>query len=403
MLPKIAIIGAGPGGLTLASVLQESSIPYKIYDLRPKPLTSNFQMPCGTLDLHEESGLLALDACGLLPAFHSRLAECSEDILIADKHGIMQYQDNGRGANRPEISRDNLTAILLSTLPENAVSWEQRVQSISAAPDGDGKWKVCLQNGEEIFDLVIGADGAWSRVRPILTDAKPYFSSINCITLSIPHITKNYPHLATLVGTGSYHSSGGDRSLMSQRGSLDSARLYLMISSASESFLQDKGLDTAGAKELEEKLLNDTALFSTWGCQQKELIRVACEEELKSGLPISAKPLYMLEPGLKWAHKTGVTLIGDAAHLTTPFAGEGVNSAMLDALQLGRGVITACEKEESIDAAVQKYEAEMFHRAEAVAHKTLRNLKMIFAEDAPKGFVEWFLSHVPPAEEGKDK
>jgi 2-polyprenyl-6-methoxyphenol hydroxylase-like FAD-dependent oxidoreductase len=85
MTPRIAIIGAGPGGLTLASLLSKKSISYTVFDIRSQPLLSSIDVPSGALDLHAESGILALEACGLLAAFRSLSSECSEDMILADK------------------------------------------------------------------------------------------------------------------------------------------------------------------------------------------------------------------------------------------------------------------------------------------------------------------------------
>lgn len=93
-------------------------------------------------------------------------------------------------------------------------------------------------------------------------------------------------------------------------------------------------------------------------------------------------PLHMLPMRHPWTSKTGVTLIGDAAHLMTPFAGECVNTAMLGALELAEEIIEAMKiRVESGDATEKK----MFVRAEEKMRETYENLETIFAKDAPRG------------------
>ena len=400
---KIAIIGAGPGGLTLAALLHKNSVPFTVYENRSRPSPDLVTQPSGSLDLHTESGLLALLSCGLLPAFEKLSAECSEEMMIADKEGIVRYQDDGHGETRPEVSRNSLTNLLLSAMPGENIRWDHQLVSVSPLTAG-GKRQLSFQDQPEVleYDLVIGADGAWSRVRNAITDVRPHFSSINCITLTIPYITENYPMLEKLVGKGSYFASGPKKTIMSQRGTLDSARIYLMLQS-SPSYLKNSGIEKMKAEELKYKLLNDPDLFATWGFELKELIRVGCEAEAEKGDQISTKALYMLEPGHTWTHAPGLTLIGDAAHLMTPFAGEGVNAAMLDALQLAEGIIATYDlSSESLDCKVKEYELNMFPRAQGIMTETWENLQVIFADDAPMGFVRLMESHGPPPESSRE-
>jgi len=393
-MPSIAIIGAGPSGLTIASLLHRNNVPFTIYELRSKPGPSFLSEPCGTLDLHAESGQHALEACGLMSKFRGISSDCSEAGIIADKHGVIQYSDDGDG-NRPEISRNTLTDLLLSSLPEGSITWQQKVTAVK--PAGNEKWSVEIEGKEtKTFDLVIGGDGAWSKVRPTLTDVKPHFSGVNCITLNIPEINTKYPKLAAMVGTGTWSASGDKKMVTVQRGSNKSARLYLFISSDKEHFLKDTGLYSLSLDQMQQRLVSEEAYFGTWGDNVKELVRTGFKEEKGE---INEMPLYMLPTSHTWEHVPGVTLMGDAAHLMTPFAGEGVNSAMLDAVQLAEQIIEAVKTGKSLSDAVEKYEEKMLPRAKSNAEETWSNLNMILSEDAPRGFVEYMESHGPPPAE----
>ena len=190
---------------------------------------------------------------------------------------------------------------------------------------------------------------------------------------------------------------------MVQRGSLESARIYVMISSppsssTPEAWLSDSGLDRMSAEELKNELLASPELFESWGSELKQLIATGCDAESESlgqDGRIDMRPLYMLPPGHTWTHVPGLTLLGDAAHLMTPFAGEGVNAAMLDALELSRAITRGLE----LDEAAKEYEVGMFPRAKEIMEETWQNLGMIFAEDSPREFVKMMESHGPPAED----
>jgi 2-polyprenyl-6-methoxyphenol hydroxylase-like FAD-dependent oxidoreductase len=320
---------------------------------------------------------------------------------LASKDGAIQHRDKGVGG-RPEIPRNSLTHLLLESIPKENIKWENKVTSIQQASDGK-KWLLNFakitsssESAEaerpETFDLVVGADGAWSKIRPFLTSATPQYAGVHCITLTIPNLTAKHPHFASMVGGGSYVACGDGKTIMAQRGSVDSVRMYLMLKSPSSTYLSDTSLDALSPSQLKQKLLTSSELYATWGESLKDLLCAACDAEAEGGEEISAKPLYMLPVGHTWTHRQGLTLIGDAAHLMTPFAGEGVNMAMLDALELSQGIIKAVADGAgySLDAAVKQYEEGMFPRAAETTAEAERNKEMVFSKDSPKEFVQFF-------------
>ncbi|KAF7896229.1 hypothetical protein EAF00_006243 [Botryotinia globosa] len=396
MLPRISIIGAGPSGLVLASLFHRSKIPFTIYDLRSHPSPGLVDVPSGSLDLHVESGQRALAECGLLQAFRSLTVECSEEHIICDRFGDIKFEAPNHNEERPEISRNSLIDLLLSSLPENIIQWEHKIQSVSQNPSNPNQQVITFQNeSSHSCDLVIGADGAWSKVRPILTDVKPYFSGVHWMTLTIPNTTKRFPEIAKMIGTGTFWALGGKRFVSSQRGSMDSARVYVAVHNKDIDYCNDAGLNCLDLEQLKEKTLGESGIFSDFGKGVKNLLEKGLDEEKTPQFV----QMYMLPTDHTWEHKANATLVGDAAHLMTPFAGEGVNSAMLDALELAQGIVSAIKQGTSVSDAVKEYETKMFVRAKENAEDTWTNLEKIFEDNAPKAIVEWFNSFSAPPEQ----
>lgn len=392
LLPKIAIIGAGPSGLTLASLLHKnlpsSSRPLNltIFELRPAPTPNALRTPSGSLDLHPGSGLLAVEKCGLTSQFKTMInSDCTEEMIIADKSGKACIHDEAQNGNRPEISRNALQHLLLSSLPKDIIRWNTKVTSVT--PGLENKWKIAFGNEQqEEFDLVVGADGAWSKARDAMSGvSKPVYSGILNLSFIIPNLSTKYPTLASLVRSGSYMACGDHKAVISQRAVLDSTSLYIQISSPSP---RDAKLENLPPAELKRKLLSEE-YFQSWGQGPKDLIAAACDS-MEGNL--DARPLYMLPSDARMTHTPGVTLIGDAAHLTTP-NGEGVNIAMLDALELSEAIISSVGNEEKLDKVIAAFEEKMFERGKENAEDAINMKKLMLGENAPEGFVALFNSH----------
>ncbi len=407
--PKIAIIGCGPAGLTIGRLLHKHGIRFTIFELRQKPTDEELSKPSGSLDLHTESGLAAIEECGLMDDFLQLTGDCAEWQIISDKDGNILYKDEGEISHRPEISRHALTNLLVSHIPENSIKWGHRLSSArSIAVTGQTQVELDFgPQGKQVFDLVVGADGAWSRVRNLLTEVKPHYGGRQCITLTIRQIGQKYPQLSEFVGPGSFFALGTRHGVISQRGSQDSARIYIFLTTTDEQFAATSGFEGKTAVEVKSSILADTALLGPWGDRIKELVATACDEESADnpGANLDIRPLYMLPIGHKWEYKAGVTLIGDAAHLMGPWAGEGANLAMWDSLSLAHAIVKARETAGNDDASfpnrlnplINKFEAEMVARAKEMAEGTHRNGEMMFGEDGARAFANFFLSAMPAA------
>ncbi|KAL2845011.1 hypothetical protein BJY01DRAFT_214622 [Aspergillus pseudoustus] len=399
--PEIAIIGGGPAGLTLGLLLCKCDIPFTIFELREKPTEEEIAKPSGMLDLHVESGLAALRECGLYDRFLQLTDETSEAQIVSDKDGNILHTDDGELSERPEVSRHALTNLLTTDLPSNTIKWDHKLLSATSLTTPSGT-KIELDfgpHGKLLFDFVIGADGAWSRVRSLLTDVKPKYAGTQNITTNITKLAK-YPHLAELIGRGSFSALGLRHGVTSHRLSQDAARLYTFFTLPDEDFPSSSGLSSSTAAAAKDQILQDDALLGRFGPIIKELFAVSCDEETQDnpGSLLDIKPLYTLPIGASWEHRANVTLIGDAAHLMCPWAGEGVNLAMWDSLLLAHAIIEAYEAAwrnggsfiNALDPLLQKFEVDQVERNKEKAQETYDNGQMLFGEDGAKAFAEFF-------------
>ncbi|KAJ4389036.1 hypothetical protein N0V93_006498 [Gnomoniopsis smithogilvyi] len=403
--PRIAIAGGGPAALTLGALLHQHNIPFTIIELRAKPTAAELDQPSGMLDLHVESGQAAIRACGLWDEFLPLTADCEESMVIADKEGTVLHADEGGLASRPEISRHNITRLMLEIVPPEAIQWNTKIVS-ARRDEGTGKTTLELQTGAgqnilETFDLVVGADGAWSKVRALLTDVRPEPSKLHYVTLIIKNISTRFPELAQRVGKGTYMALANGHGLASQRGAQDSAMITFFINHT------DVGIDDVAKKladltaaELRQALLEDDRFFGEYGLKLKELANTAFDEEIKekgAGARLDLKPLVGLPAGCQWESKSGVTLIGDAAHVMLPTAGEGVNCAMWDALDLSEVIRQAWEQAHNaqgtfkavLDPLVRDFEEKMLTRSGEFSREAAGNAEMMFGKDGAQGMMNF--------------
>jgi 2-polyprenyl-6-methoxyphenol hydroxylase-like FAD-dependent oxidoreductase len=377
---RIAIIGAGLGGLILARVLQVRGISSTVYEL---DVAADARKQGGFLDMHEKSGQLALRAAGLYEQFRRLTQPQGEAMRVLDKTGTVFINDapeEGEGG-RPEIDRTVLRDLLIASLDPGTIEWGHKVTAARSL--GEGRHELTFAAASRtMVDLLVGADGTWSNVRPLVSDAKPQYCGISYLELHLSDVEERHPDSAAVVGPGVFFALADNKALIAHGG----RHIHLGASfRVPQDWTVKSGVDWSNSAAVRDILLKE---FGDWSVELKDLIR-NCDDTIIPRL------IYALPIGHSWAHSPGVTLLGDAAHVMSPYAGEGANLAMLDATELALAI---AEHGNDTETALRQYETAMFPRSKAAAEKSAQGLEMCFAADAPKGLVHFFESMGVPRE-----
>ena len=347
---QVAIVGAGPAGLTLARLLQLRGVPVRVFERDASPTA---RPQGGSLDLRPASGHRAIRQAGLIDAFERLSRSEAKAFKMIDSHGAVQsdgenetHEDAG-----PEIDRGDLRQLLLDSVLPGTVAWDHVVEDVQ--PEPDGRWRLEIAGKPPVVaDLVVGADGAGSRVRRRLTSVRPRYTGITMLAANIRRDLWRRSKLSDLLGEGSVMFAGGEKTIFVQRCAHDVILLYYSMA-VPESWPSAHGFNL---KDTDAVVTAVAEAYQDWS---PELVTMLTQVEAG----FQRWPISVMPPDHRWETQPGLTMIGDASHVMPPFTGKGVNLALLDALELAE-CLTADPAAPVADG-VAAFEARMRDRTRA--------------------------------------
>ncbi len=380
---KIAIVGGGPGGLTLARLLQLKGLDVQVYE---RDTDKHARVQGSPLDLHDDSGLAALAKANLLDAFKShymvgadrmKITNERAEVLFSD-HGNKPEENFGQAYFRPEIDRGVLRHILLDSLLPGTVVWNSHFLSMDQHNAG---WLLHFKNSDPVYaDMVVAADGANSKIRPYVTDIKAFYTGITMLEGNIDNAKITAPGISELLNGGKIMAFGNSKNILVGQKANGEIGFYASFTTG-ENWAADSGIDFADRAQV---LAWFKSSYPEWSGIWDQLFEAAA-------LPFVPRPIYCMPLDQAWDAQPNVTLIGDAAHVMPPFAGEGVNMAMLDALEL-----SMCMTEGPYDSmlqAITAYEKQMRARASIAAMESIENGERMHSAHALETMLQFFSSH----------
>jgi len=375
MNTPVTIIGAGLGGLTLARVLHVHGMAVTVYEAEA---SANARAQGGMLDIHENNGQLALKAAGLFDKFVEIIHAGGQATRVLDKDGnvLLDEPDDGTGG-RPEVPRGDLRRILLDSLPAGTVCWGRKLTAVS--PLGGGRHMLTFADGSTAMtDLLVGADGAWSIVRPLLSAAKPTYVGTSFIETYLLDSDTRHQASAEAVGGGALFALAPGKGIAAHREPHGVLHTYVQLNKPKDwiDSIDFSDPATALAKVAEE--------FDGWASELTALITDGETDPVR-------RPIHALPVEHRWERVPGVTLLGDAAHLMIP-SGEGANLAMFDGAELGKAIAA---NPDDVEAALIAYEKDLFPRSAAEAAEAEAILKVCLGPSAPQSLVNFFTKNQP--------
>jgi len=379
----VTVVGAGLGGLVLARVLHNRGVPITVYDA---DASAEAHTQGGQLDLHEHNGQLALEIAGLSEAYRSIIhwGGAAQRVLSTDGEVLAELADDGSMSN-PEALRGDIRRILLQSLPAGTVQWGKKLHTATSL--GGGCHQLSFTDGSSaVTDVLVGADGAWSKVRPLLSDQTPTYSGMSYVDTFLHDVDARHPAAAAAVGAGAMYALVPGKGFLAHREAGDVIHTYVVLDHPLEWFERIDFTDPAAAKTAV------AAEFTGWA---PELVALIADADTAPVL----RSIHQLPDRHRWERTPGVTLLGDAAHVTVP-GGEGANTALLDGAELGQAI---AEHPGDIEAALTAYEQVMFERAEAEASDAHQTVDLIFGTGAPHALVALFTAGGGEGDDDRDE
>ncbi len=371
----IAIVGGGPGGLTLARLLQLKGANVKVYE---RDLNKNARVQGSPLDMHEESGMEALRKAHLVEEFKENIRAGADKKIIVNERAELFFSDHETkiGDNfRPEIERGSLRKIFLESLQPETLVWNSHFISMEKQNEG---WSLHFKNGTSSYaDIIVASDGANSKIRPYITEIKPIYSGITMLEINVYDAAKATPEIYALLNGGKIMAFGNTKNLLGGQKGKGDLGFYASFKT-NESWAANNGLDYSDKMQLLEWFKKE---YSEWSSIWHELFENAAT-------PFVPRLIYYMPLNQSWTALPNATMLGDAAHVMPPFAGEGANTAMLDALELSECLTS--DRYDTLQEAISFYEINMRKRAAIATKQSLENGEKMHSEGSLKKMLDVF-------------
>jgi len=227
-----------------------------------------------------------------------------------------------------------------------------------------------FKNGSSAYaDLVIASDGANSKIRPYVTNIKAFYSGFTMIEINVDDAEKTIPHIYALLNGGKIMAFGNGKNILGGQKDNGGLGFYLSLK-IEENWAANSGLNFSDKTQL---LTWFKKVYSEWSSIWYELFENAV-------MPVIPRLIYCMPLDQTWEALPNLTLLGDAAHVMPPFAGEGANTSMFDALELSECL--ASDKYNTLQEAISFYEVSMRKRASMAAKQSLENGERMHSEGA---------------------
>lgn len=370
MTSSISIVGAGLGGLTLARVLHLHGIAVTVYEA---DAAEGARTQGGQLDLHQHNGQLALQKAGLMDEYRLIIHAGGAGQRVLDQSGVLlaELPDDGSMAS-PEARRGDIRRMLIESLPDGTVQWGKKLRGAAAL--GGGRHELSFTDGSAaLTDALVGAEGAWSKVRALVSAEQPVYAGMSYVDTFLHDVDRKHAKTAAAVGGGAMYALIPGKGFLAHREAGDIIHAYVIVSRPLAWF---DGVDFSQADDTKALI---AAEFEGWA---PELVALIADADT----PPVLRSIHKLPDSHRWTRTPGVSLIGDAAHLTLP-GGEGANTAMLDGAELAEAIAA---HPEDLEAAFTAYEERMFVRSGEEAAAARDTIDLIFGSRAPMGLVNLF-------------
>ncbi|KAK3805681.1 MAG: hypothetical protein JOS17DRAFT_615596 [Linnemannia elongata] len=385
--PKVLIVGAGLGGLTLGMLLHKTNIPFEIYERAAvvKPLGSAMFFNSTTAPLFKQCGIY--DEFLSIGKYLSGIDMCSEDRKLSFKLGFAGHEEEF-GAKGYIVTRPQLYDLLLRQIPAERVHMSKKVLTMEQG--GNGVLLRFTDGTEAEGDILVGADGAYSAVRQNLyetlkaenklpaTDALPLpFSTVCIVGQTRPLTPEQFPDL------------GSEESVFSRVIGADKMYSWDTFTTAQNTVCYGAVL------YLDEKTSREDGAFrnSEWG---PEAAMAMCEQVKDFPIVCGGDKKLTLGDLFEWSDKGQISkvmleekvfttwygsrtvLIGDACHKMSPSGGAGASNAMHDAIALANRIngLPFHPIADEIEAAFKEYQNERIEWVKAAfeSSKMMRNM-----------------------------